>query len=79
MPPRSPIALDARLVFPGPGVDPDRVARLDEDRHLDDEPAFSVVAGFRAPDWVSPAKPGSVSTTLRSTVTGSSTPIVSPW
>ena len=39
----------------------------------------SVVAGLRAPDCVSPAKPGSVSTTLRSTVTGSSTPIVSPW
>ena len=39
----------------------------------------SVVAGLRAPVWVSPAKPGSVSVTTRSTVTGSSTPIVSPW
>src|SRR5512143_1502170 len=39
----------------------------------------SVVAGFRAPDCVSPAQPGAVSVTVRSTVTGSSTPIVSPW
>ena len=37
-----------------------------------------MVAGLRAPVAVSPAKPGSVSTTFRSTVIGSSTPIVSP-
>src|SRR6185503_17786967 len=38
----------------------------------------SVVAGLRAPVCVSPAKPGSVSTTDRSTLTGNSTPMVSP-
>ena len=39
----------------------------------------SIVAFLRAPWAVSPAKPGSVSATRRSTVTGSSTPSVSPW
>ena len=74
----APDRLDPGLVLAGPGVDPDRVALVDEDRDLTTRPD-SVVAGLRAPVWVSPAKPGSVSVTTRSTVTGSSTPIVSPW
>ena len=63
---------------PGARVDADRVARRSTKSGTWTTRPVSVVAGLRAPPVVSPAKPGSVSTTLRSTVTGSSTPIVSP-
>jgi len=63
----SPVRVSTRIVSPGSTKIGTVTTR-----------PVSVVAGLRAPVWVSPAKPGSVSATTRSTVTGSSTPIVSP-
>jgi hypothetical protein len=51
-------------------VDLDPLARVDEERHLDDGPVSSV-AGFVTFETVSPCTPGSVSATSSSTEAGS--------